>query len=117
MDESRSIFSGLIIVDKEAQKTDAYQTNRNLLLSSAAEATSLPGLEIEANDVKCSHGATSAELDKNDLFYMQSRGLTRKEAEKWLTFAFFEEILKKIGILELEEKLRALIQSKFLQQK
>lgn len=111
-ENSKTIFSGLILVDKNAQKTDAYQTNRNLLLSENAEANSLPGLQIEANDVKCSHGSTSGKLDESDLFYMLSRGLTKNQARELLILGFFEEILEKIKDNQLSDKIRSLIINK-----
>lgn len=96
--ESRTVFSGMIIVEPGAQKTDAYQTNRNLVLSETAEAIALPGLEIEANDVKCSHGATTASVDEAQLFYLQSRGISRPAAERLLIQGFFEEVLQRIPL-------------------
>jgi len=113
MDDSRTIFSGLIQVAEEAQKTDAYQTNRNLLLSSTAEANSLPGLEIKANDVKCSHGATTSQIDDNELFYMLARGINRATARELFVFGFFEEVIAKIAHEELADGIRELIQQKF----
>ena len=113
MDTSRTIFSGLILVEENAQQTDAYQTNRNLLLDTTAEANSLPGLEIEANDVKCSHGATTSQLDSEDLFYLRSRGLHERTAKQLMVFGFFEEIIEKVENQELAENLRKLVQSKF----
>ena len=112
-DNSKTIFSGLIKVDEEAQQTDAYQTNRNLLLSPTAEANSLPGLEILANDVKCSHGATTGQIDDNELFYLLARGINKSTAEKLLVFGFFEEILEKIETDELAEYQRELVHEKF----
>ncbi len=113
MDKSRTIFSGLIRVDPGAQRTDAYQTNRNLLLDPTADANSLPGLEIEANDVKCSHGATTGRLDQEELFYMLQRGIPKPVAQELLVFGFFEEVIEKFENDELEENLRELIRSKF----
>lgn len=95
-DTSKTVFSGMIIVEPGAQKTDAYQTNRNLVLSDEAEAIALPGLEIEANDVKCSHGATTASVDEDQIFYLQSRGIPRSVGEKLLIGGFFEEVLERI---------------------
>ena len=89
--EAKSIFSGLIKVEEGAQHTDAYQTNRNLLLSDKAEADSLPGLEILANDVKCSHGATTSRIDPQELFYLNSRGIAEKESEKLIALGFLSE--------------------------
>jgi Fe-S cluster assembly protein SufD len=111
--QAKTIFSGLIIVDPDAQKTDAYQSNRNLMLSEEAEANSLPGLEIQANDVRCTHGATSSRIDPEQEFYLQSRGIHREAADELLTFGFFEEVLNRLGNDELHEALRALIQTQF----
>jgi Fe-S cluster assembly protein SufD len=116
LDQARTIFSGLIVVDPEAQKTDAYQSNRNLLLSDEAEANSLPGLEIQANDVRCTHGATSGHVDDEQLFYLQSRGIPPAVARELLVFGFFEEVLNKLEDDELHAALRTLIQSKFTKQ-
>lgn len=113
LDSSKTIFSGLIKVDKSAQQTDAYQTNRNLLLSPKAEANSLPGLEILANDVKCSHGATTGQLDENQLFYFLARGIGKRAAQQLLVFGFFEEVLEKIDNPELAEYHRRLVHEKF----
>ena len=112
LDQSRTIFSGLIRVDENAQKTDAYQTNRNLLLSDIAEANSLPGLEILADDVKCSHGATSGRLDQNQLFYMLSRGIPKRTAQQLMVFGFFEEIIDKFDNQELTRNVRNIIRGK-----
>jgi len=111
-DASRTIFSGLIIVDPDAQKTDAYQSNRNLMLSEEAEANSLPGLEIQANDVRCTHGATTSRVDSEQLYYLQSRGIPTKTARQLLIFGFFEEVLNRLGNEPLHDALRGLIQSK-----
>lgn len=112
-DRSKTIFSGLIIVDPDAQKTDAYQSNRNLMLSEEAEANSLPGLEIQANDVRCTHGATSSRIDPEQEFYLQSRGIAKEAADELLTFGFFEEVLNRLASDELHEALRSLIQTQF----
>ena len=113
LDKSRSIFSGLIKVAEGAQQTDAYQTNRNLLLDPSAEANSLPGLEILANDVKCSHGATTGNVDETELFYMMSRGIPKRVAMQLMVFGFFEEVIEKVESDELAENLRSLIRNKF----
>jgi len=110
---AKTIFSGLIVVDPDAQKTDAYQSNRNLMLSDEAEACSLPGLEIQANDVRCTHGATSSRIDPEQEFYLQSRGIAKEQADELLTFGFFEEVLARLTDDDLHEALRALIQTKF----
>jgi Fe-S cluster assembly protein SufD len=106
LNESKAIFSGLIKVDPEAQNTDSFQTNRNLLLSKEAEADSLPGLEILANEVKCSHGATTSKIDEQELFYLQSRGISKSIAEKLIVLGFFEDIISKAGNSEIVESLR-----------
>ena len=110
---AKTIFSGLIVVDSDAQKTDAYQSNRNLMLSDDAEACSLPGLEIQANDVRCTHGATSSRIDPEQEFYLQSRGIAKEQADQLLTFGFFEEVLNRLANDDLHEALRTLIQTKF----
>ena len=113
LDQAKTIFSGLIVVDPDAQKTDAYQSNRNLMLSDEAEANSLPGLEIQANDVRCTHGATSARIDREQEFYLESRGIRAAQAQELLVFGFFEEVLGKIEHLELHDILTEIIREKF----
>ena len=113
LDNARTIFSGLIKVAEGAQQTDAYQTNRNLLLDPAADANALPGLEILANDVRCSHGATTGNVDEDELFYMMQRGIPRRTAMQLMVFGFFEEVIEKIDSDELADNLRALIHKKF----
>ena len=113
LDQSRTIFSGLIDVKKDAQQTDAFQTNRNLLISKEAEAIAMPGLEIEANDVRCSHGATTGQIDESEIFYFLSRGIPLAKARELLIFGFFEEIIEKIQSEDLQEALRKLVQEKF----
>jgi len=113
LDNSRTIFSGLIKVAEGAQQTDAYQTNRNLLLDPTAEANALPGLEILANDVRCSHGATTGNVDQAELFYMMQRGIPRRVAMQLMVFGFFEEVIEKIENDELADNLRDLIHKKF----
>ena len=110
---AKTIFSGLIVVDPDAKKTDAYQSNRNLMLSDEAEACSRPGLEIQANDVRCTHGATSSRIDPEQEFYLQSRGIAKEQADELLTFGFFEEVLARLIDHDLHEALRLLIQTKF----
>ncbi len=113
LDQARTIFSGLIVVDPDAQKTDAYQSNRNLMLSDDAEAHSLPGLEIQANDVRCTHGATSSRIPAEQEFYLQSRGIRRAQADELLVLGFFEEVLGKIANPQLHDQLTAIIGRKF----
>ena len=91
-DRATAVWSGMIRVDPGAQRTDAFQESRNLLLTDGAHADAIPGLEIEANDVRCTHAATVARLDEGQIFYLQSRGLTRAEAERLLVGGFLEVI-------------------------
>ena len=97
-DRSRGVFDGTIIVRPDAQKSDARQTNKNLLLSEDALADSKPTLIIEADDVKCSHGATIGQLDENAMFYLRSRALSRETARSMLTHAFASDIVSRIGV-------------------
>ncbi|WP_457636590.1 Fe-S cluster assembly protein SufD [Oceanithermus sp.] len=101
--DGKVVYQGLIRLEPGAQKTDAYQTNRNLLLSRQARAESVPQLEIAANDVRCSHGSSTAPVDEGQIFYMQTRGISRSEAEQLLVAAFLEEVLGRVPL----EKLRA----------
>lgn len=113
LDAAHTIFSGLIVVDPDAQKTDAYQSNRNLALSPDCEANSLPGLEIQANDVRCTHGATTSRVDPEQLYYLESRGIRPAVASELLVFGFFEEILSQLENDQLHDLFRELIQAKF----
>ncbi len=109
---SRSIFSGLIIVDEGAHFTDAYQTCRNLLNSNEAEATSLPGLEINADQVKCSHGATSGPISDEELFYLKARGISDSESRKLIIEGFLAGVLERFGNSEVLDTLVARIDEK-----
>lgn len=111
-DEARSEYSGMIKVHKDAQKTDAYQANRNLVLSEHARADSMPKLEIEANDVRCTHGATAGPIDEEQVFYLQARGLPRPEAERMIVEGFFEDVAKKIPVPEVRETVREAVAAK-----
>jgi len=112
-DESATVFSGLIRVEPGAQKTDAYQTNRNIILGTDdAFAVSLPNLEIMADDVKCSHGSTTGQVDETELFYLMSRGIPRHEAEKLVVFGFFGEVTSRVPLKGLKEKLDRAIEGK-----
>jgi len=111
-DKAEAVFRGLIKVYPKAQRTDAYQTNRNLLLSKRARATSLPNLEIEADDVRCSHAATVGHLDDEELFYIMSRGVPRREAERLVVFGFFGEVLDRLPLPGVVEELRLAIERK-----
>ena len=112
-DTARTIFSGLIRVDPGAQQTDAYQKVRNLLLSDEAEANSAPGLEIEADNVRCTHGATSGQIEQEELFYLMSRGISRKAAQKLIVHGFLREAISRLGQPVIEEKLAEMVQAKF----
>jgi Fe-S cluster assembly protein SufD len=112
-DQARTIFAGLIRVDPGAHRTDAYQKVRNLLLSDDAEANSAPGLEIEADDVRCTHGATSGQIEEEELFYLLSRGISRKAAQKLIVFGFLNEVLERLPDPALQAKLRELLRAKF----
>jgi Fe-S cluster assembly protein SufD len=112
---SRSVFRGIIRVHPGAQKTDAYQTNRNLLLSQDSRADSLPNLEIQADDVKCSHGATVGQLDQESRFYLMSRGLTREQAERLVVMGFLGEVLSRLPLGGVVEKVTSVIESKLRQ--
>jgi Fe-S cluster assembly protein SufD len=93
---ARTIYQGLIRVHKNAQRSDAYQANRNLILSDKARADSIPSLEIEANDVRCTHGATVGQVDDEQLFYLMARGLAKPDAERLIISGFFEPVLERI---------------------
>lgn len=114
-DHSRSVFRGIIRVHPGAQKTDAYQTNRNLLLSDNARADSLPNLEIQADDVKCSHGATVGQLDEESRFYLMSRGLSREQAERLVVMGFLGEVMSRLPLGGVVEKVTSVIESKLRQ--
>jgi Fe-S cluster assembly protein SufD len=109
-DKGRSVFRGMIRVHEGAQRTDAYQTNRNLLLSDEARADSLPNLEIGANDVRCSHAATLGQLDAEEVFYLLSRGIPKAEAERLIIFGFFAEVLDQLPEV-LEEVKQELVRA------
>lgn len=104
-DRTRTVWRGMIKVDKNAQKTDGYQRNDNLLLSQAARADSIPGLEIEADDVRCTHGSTSGRVDEETIFYCRQRGLTRQEAIRLIVSGFFQQIYDRITIESVRESL------------
>tara|TARA_Y100001934_G_scaffold283586_1_gene404523 strand:- start:1467 stop:2840 length:1374 start_codon:yes stop_codon:yes gene_type:complete len=111
LEESSSIFAGLIRVEENAQHTDAYQTNRNLVIGPSAKANALPGLEILANDVKCSHGATTGKIDEEQLFYLQSRGIHRAMAKQLVMLGFFEEVFHGMPS-QLADSIRELLRDK-----
>ena len=112
---SRGVFNGKIIVRKDAQKTDAKQTNRTLLLSDLATIDTKPQLEIFADDVKCTHGATVGQLDEEQVFYLRSRGIDEPAARDILTRAFAEDVIKRMNVVPLREQLRALLNARLRQ--
>jgi Fe-S cluster assembly protein SufD len=110
-DRATAVWSGMIKVDPGAQRTDAFQESRNLLLTDGAHADAIPGLEIEANDVRCTHAATVARLDEDQLFYLQSRGLDRAEAQHLLVGGFLEVIAGRLeGSPFLHDTVQAALQ-------
>lgn len=111
--ESRSVFSGLIRIEREGQKTSAHQTNRNLVLSDGAEAHSVPNLEILADDVRCGHGSAVGPLDEEQRYYLMSRGLDRSQADRLQVKGFFEEALVRFPDQRHEPALRAAIMGKY----
>ncbi|MEO2050514.1 MAG: Fe-S cluster assembly protein SufD [Allomuricauda sp.] len=111
-DSSTGVFNGKIIVDKIAQKTDAFQQNNNILLSDKATINSKPQLEIFADDVKCSHGCTIGQLDDEALFYLRSRGIPKKEATALLMYAFANNVLQSVRIPELKARINKIIANK-----
>lgn len=104
-DVSRTVWRGMIKVDQKAQQTDGYQRNDNLILSGKARADSIPGLEIEADDVRCTHGSTSGRVDEELIFYAQCRGYTRKEAIRAVVTGFFQQVFDRITIDSVREAL------------
>ena len=109
---STGVFNGKILVDKIAQKTDAFQQNNNVLISDKATLNTKPQLEIFADDVKCSHGCTIGQLDEDALFYLQSRGIPKKEAGALLMYAFANNVLESVRIPELKTRVNKLIANK-----
>ena len=114
-DQASTVWRGMIRVEPEAQKTNAYQENRNLLLSAQAHADSIPGLEILANDVRCTHGATLGQVDRDQLFYLMSRGLSRPEAERLIVRGFFQDVLDRIELEPVREALADALEARIPQ--
>jgi Fe-S cluster assembly protein SufD len=114
-DKARTVWRGMIRVEEGAQKTNAYQENRNLLLSKTAHADSIPGLEILANDVRCTHGATLGQVDREQLFYLMSRGLNRAEAERLIVRGFFQDVLDRVELEPVREALAAALEARIPQ--
>ena len=107
--QSKAVFNGRILVDKDAQKTAAYLSNRNLLISKLADVNTKPELEIYADDVKCSHGATIGQLDERSIFYLQSRGVSREHAERLLIYAFINDVVDRIELDALRKQIASLV--------
>jgi len=114
-DTARAVWRGMIRVEEGAQKTNAYQENRNLLLSKTAHADSIPGLEILANDVRCTHGATLGQVDREQLFYLMTRGLSRAEAERMIVLGFFQDVLDRVELEPVREALAAALEARIPQ--
>jgi len=111
-DKARAVWRGMIRVEEDAQKTNAYQENRNLLLSPNAHADSIPGLEIEANDVRCTHGATVSQVDRDEIFYCMARGLSRGEAERLIVRGFYQEIFDRIELEPVRTALQTALEAR-----
>jgi Fe-S cluster assembly protein SufD len=114
-DQATTVWRGMIRVEREAQKTNAYQENRNLLLSPKAHADAIPGLEILANDVRCTHGATLGQVDREQLFYLMTRGLSRSEAERLIVRGFFQDVLDRIELEPVREALADALEARIPQ--
>jgi Fe-S cluster assembly protein SufD len=112
-DESTSAFSGKIYVARDAQKTNAYQSNKNIVLTETANAYSRPQLEIYADDVKCSHGSTTGQIDDDALFYLRARGMKESTARKLLLYAFAENIVERLDEANFQEEVHDMIHQKF----
>ena len=112
VDQSRSVWQGMIYVAPEAQKTDGFQANRNLILSKKARADSIPGLEILADDVRCTHGATVGQLEELPIYYLMTRGFPREEAERMMIDGFFAPIMERIPFDGVRERFRGMIEAK-----
>jgi Fe-S cluster assembly protein SufD len=111
-DRATSVWRGMIRVEPDAQKTNAYQENRNLMLSPTTHAVPIPGLEILANDVRCTHGATVGQVDRDQLFYLMSRGLSRAEAERLIVRGFFTDVLDRIDLDPVREALEEALEAR-----
>ena len=114
-DTAATVWRGMIRVEEGAQKTNAYQENRNLLLSKTATANSIPGLEILANDVRCTHGATLSQVDREQLFYLMARGLPRSDAERLIVRGFFQDVLDRVELDPVREALGAALEARIPQ--
>ena len=105
-DDARSVYSGLVRLRKSAQKANATQTNRNLVLTEGASAESIPNLEIEANDVRCSHASAVGPIDEEQLYYLESRGIDPDEAERLIVLGFFDDVFHRLPVSALTRGLR-----------
>ncbi len=114
-DDAATVWRGMIRVEEGAQRTNAYQENRNLLLSKTATANSIPGLEILANDVRCTHGATLSPVDREQLFYLMARGLPRSDAERLIVRGFFQDVLDRIELDPVRDALGAALEARIPQ--
>ena len=114
-DSATAVWRGMIRVERDAQKTNAYQENRNLMLSPSAHAVPIPGLEILANDVRCTHGATVGRVDREQLFYLMARGLSRSEAERLIVRGFFQDVLDRIDLEPVREALAEALEARIPQ--
>jgi Fe-S cluster assembly protein SufD len=114
-ENATAVWRGMIRVEEGAQKTNAYQENRNLLLSDKAHADSIPGLEIMANDVRCTHGATLGKVNREELFYLMARGLSRAEAERLIVRGFFQDVLDRIELEPVREALGEALEARIPQ--
>jgi len=114
-ERATAVWRGMIRVEEGAQKTNAYQENRNLLLSNEAHADSIPGLEIMANDVRCTHGATLGRIGREELFYLMARGLSRAEAERLIVRGFFQDVLDRIELEPVREALGEALEARIPQ--
>jgi len=113
-DKATSVWRGMIKVERDAQRTNAYQENRNLLLSPDAHADSIPGLEILANDVRCTHGATISQVNRDELFYCMARGLSREEAQLLIVRGFYQEIFDRIELEPVRDALQSVLEARLL---
>jgi Fe-S cluster assembly protein SufD len=114
-DEATAVWRGMIRVEEDAQRTNAYQENRNLMLSPTTHAVPIPGLEILANDVRCTHGATVGQVDREQLFYLMARGLSRGEAERLIVRGFFSDVLDRIELEPVREALGEALEARIPQ--
>jgi Fe-S cluster assembly protein SufD len=110
--KGRTVFSGVIRVEPGAHKTDAYQKVRNIVLSDDAEANSMPGLEIEADDVRCTHGATTAQVDDREIFYLEARGIRPDAARQLLVMGFFNTVLDRLPDARLRGHIEGLVEKR-----